>query len=80
MDLPDFRGIDWDNFQARLKDEIPLSPELNNGMANDTCVGNLSGTVLMVLSAFSPKTRSLDVLPFPIPAGIQDKIQLKNGM
>jgi len=49
-------------------------------MAIDTCVENLSGTVLKALAASTPKRRPrADPRP-PIPTGIQDEIRLKNRL
>ena len=70
----DFRRTDWANFQTHLEDQIPFDPELNNEMAIDTCVENISGAILKTLAAANPKCRQrADPRP-PIPAGIQDEI------
>ena len=58
-DRPDFSRTYWTNFQARLEDEIPINPELKNGVAINTCVENLSGVVLKALAA-TPKSRPCD--------------------
>jgi endonuclease/exonuclease/phosphatase family metal-dependent hydrolase len=79
-DCPDFKRTDWANFQTHLEDQIPFDPELHNGMANDTCVENFSGTVLKALAASTPKCRPRDDPRPPIPAGIHDKICLKNRL
>jgi hypothetical protein len=57
---PNFRRTDWANFQTHLEDQIPFDPELNNGMAIDTCVENFSGAVLKALAASTPKCRLRD--------------------
>jgi hypothetical protein len=54
LDSPDFRRTDWAKFQTHLKAETPLSPELNDGMAIDSCVENFSGAVLRALAACTP--------------------------
>jgi hypothetical protein len=77
---PDFRRTDWAKFQTHLEAETPLSPELNNGMAIDTCVENVSAAVLRALAASTPKCRPRDDPRPPIPAGIQDEICLKNRL
>jgi hypothetical protein len=59
-DGPDFSRTYWTNFQARLEDEIPINPELKNGVAINTCVENLSGVVLKDLTASTPKSRPCD--------------------
>ena len=41
-DRPEFRHIDWTNFQTHLVNQILFDPELHNGMAIDTCVENFS--------------------------------------
>jgi hypothetical protein len=56
-DRPDFRLTGWANCQTHLEDQIPLDPELHDGMAIDTCVENLSGAVLKALAASTPKRR-----------------------
>jgi hypothetical protein len=79
-DRPDFRRTDWANFQTHLEDQIPFDPELQDGMANDTCVENFSGAVLKALAASTPKRRPrADTRP-PIPGGIQDEIRQKNRL
>ena len=81
--LPDrsnFRCTDWANFQIHLEDHIPFDPELHNGMANDTCVENLSGAVLKALAASTPKCGPRDDPRLPGPAGIQDEIRLKDRL
>ena len=79
-DRPNFRRTDSANFQTHLADHIPFDPELNNGIAFDTCVKNLSGAVLQALAASTPKCRPRDDLRPPIPAGIQDDTRLKNRL
>ena len=55
QDRPDFRPIDWVNFQAHLEDEIPKNPDLHKVVSIDTCVENLSCTNLMkALAASNP--------------------------
>jgi hypothetical protein len=49
-------------------------------MAIDTCVENFSGAVLKALAASTPKRRPRDDTRASIPAGIQDKIRLKNRL
>ena len=49
-------------------------------MAIDTCVENFSGAMLQALAASTPKCRLCDDPWPPIPAGIQDKIRLKNRL
>jgi len=79
-DRPDFRRTDWANFQTHLEDQIPFEPELHDGMAIDTCVGNFSGAVLKALAASTPERRPrADPRP-PIPAGIQGEIRLNNRL
>jgi len=79
-DRPDFRRTDWANFQVHLEDQILFDPELHNGMAIDTYVEKFSGAVPKALAASTPKwTRRDDPRP-PIPAGIQDEINLKNRL
>jgi len=80
LDCPDFKCTDWANFKACLEDEIPINPELHNRVAIDTCVENLSGTVLKALAASTPKNQSCDDPRSPIPAGIQDEIRLKKRL
>ena len=66
--------------KTHLEDQIAFDPELHDGMAIDTCVENLSGTVLKALAASTPKRRPrADPRP-PMPAGIQDDIRLKNRL
>jgi hypothetical protein len=77
-DCRDFRRTDWAKFQTHLKDQIPFAPELHDGMAMDTCVDNFSGTVLKALAASTPKRRPRADPQLLIPAGIQEKIHLKN--
>ena len=45
----DFRRNDWVNFQTHLEDLVPFDPELQNQIANDTCVENFPGAVLKAL-------------------------------
>jgi hypothetical protein len=79
-DRPDFRRTDWANFQTNLEDRIPSNPELHDGMAIDTWVENFSGAILEALAASTPKRRPrADPRP-PVPAGIQDKIRVKNWL
>ena len=67
-------------FQTHLEAEIPFNPELHNSMDIDTCVENFSGAMLWALEASTPKCRSI-IDPRPqIPAGIQEKIRLKNRL
>ena len=35
-DRPDFRRIDWANFQVHLEDQIPFDPELHNRVVATT--------------------------------------------
>jgi len=79
-DRPDFRRIDWANFQVHLEDQIPFDLELHNGMAIDTCVEKFSGAVLKALAASTPMCRPRDDPRPPIPAGIQDEIRLKKRL
>jgi hypothetical protein len=79
-DRPNFRRTDWANFQTHLEDQIPLDPELHNGMAIDTSVHNFSGAVLKALAASTPKCRPRDDPRSLIPTGIQDEIRLKNWL
>jgi endonuclease/exonuclease/phosphatase family metal-dependent hydrolase len=79
-DRADFRRIDWAEFQTHLEQEIPLNPELDTGMAIDTCVENFSEAVLRALSASTPKCRPRDDPRPSIPAGIQDEIRLNNRL
>ena len=77
---PDFRRNDWANFQIHLEDLVPFDSELHNEMAIDTCVETFSGAVLEALEAITRKLRPR-VDPRPsIPAGILDKIRLKNRL
>jgi hypothetical protein len=62
-DRSDFRRTDWVNFQARLEDVIPYSPELHDEVSIDTCIDRLSGTILEALAAATPKSRSRDDPP-----------------
>jgi hypothetical protein len=59
-DIHNFSRTYLTNFQARLEDEIPIIPELHNGVAIDTCVKNLSSVVLKALAASTPKSRPRD--------------------
>jgi len=77
---PELRSTDWANFQTHLEDQIPFDPELYNGMAIDTCVQNLSGTILKTLVASTRKCRPRDDPRPPISAGIQDEILLNNRL
>jgi hypothetical protein len=79
-DRPNFRFIEWANFQTYLKDQIPFDPILHNGMAMDTCVENFSGDVLQALAATTPKCRPRDDPRSLIPAGNIDEIRLKNRL
>jgi hypothetical protein len=63
---------DWVKFQTHLEDQIPLDPELRDGMAIDTCVENFSSAVLEALAASTPKRRPRANPRPPIPARIQD--------
>jgi hypothetical protein len=63
-----------------MEAEISFNPELHNAMAIDTCVENFSGAVLKSLGTSTPKRRSRDDPWSPIPAGIHDKIRLKNRL
>jgi hypothetical protein len=62
------------NFQDQLETEIPLNPELHNGMTIDTYVENFFGAVLKALAASSPTRRLRDDPRAPIPAVIYDEI------
>ena len=79
-DRPVFRCTDWAIFQAPLEEEIPFNPELHERLAIDTSVENLSGDFLKALAASIPKSRPRDDPTYPIPAGIQDEIPLKNRL
>ena len=79
-DVPDFRRIDWANFQTHLEDQTPFDPELHNGMAIDTCVENFSSAILKALAASSPKRRPRGDQSPPSPTGIQEEIRLKNRL
>jgi len=68
------------NFQARLKDEIPINLDLHKGVATDTSIENLSSIVMKALAASTPRSCPHDAPRFPIPAGIQDVILLKNRL
>jgi hypothetical protein len=47
LDRPDFRPIDWADFQAHLEDEIPISLDVHKVVAINTCIENLSDTTVM---------------------------------
>jgi hypothetical protein len=79
-DRPNFRRTDWANFQTHLEDQIPLDPELHNGMAIDTCVEKFSGAVLQALAASTPKSRPRNDPRPLIPAGIQDELRPKTRL
>jgi hypothetical protein len=79
-DRPNFRRTNWPNFQARLEDEIPIILDLHNGVAIDTCVENLSSTIMKAVAASTPKSHPRDDPPSPILAGIRDLILLKNRL
>jgi len=57
-----------------LEELIPFDPELDNEMAIDTCVENISGAVLKALAAFNPQRRQRDGTRLAIPDGNQDGI------
>jgi len=79
-DRPDFRRTEWANFQTHLEDQIPLDPELHNGMAIDSLVENIFDAVLKALAASIPKCRPrYDPRP-PIQAAIQEETRLKNRL
>jgi len=59
---------------------MPIDPELQYGMAIDTCVENFAGAVLNALPASTPKCRPREDPRPPIQAGIQDEIGLKNRL
>jgi hypothetical protein len=44
---PDFRPIDWANFQAHLEGVIPINLDVHKVVAINTCIENLSGTTVM---------------------------------
>ena len=79
-DCPDFRRVDWANFQTQLEELIPFDPELHYEMAIDTCVENLSVVVLKALAASTPKRGRRDVPRPPIPARIKEQIRLKKRL
>jgi hypothetical protein len=57
-DHPDFRPIDWANFQAHLKSEIPINLDVHKMVAINTCIENLFGTTVMkALTASTPNCR-----------------------
>jgi hypothetical protein len=47
LDHPDFRPIDWADFQAHLEDEIPINLDVHKVVAINTCIENLSDTTVM---------------------------------
>jgi hypothetical protein len=55
---PDFRPIDWADFQAHLEDEIPINLDVHKVVEINTCIENLSGTTVMkALIASTPNCR-----------------------
>ena len=52
-DRPDFRPIDWANFQVYLEDKIPINLYLHKVVAINKRVANLSGTTFMKALATS---------------------------
>jgi hypothetical protein len=69
-DSPDFRRTEWAKFKTHLEDQIPLDPELHNGMAINTCFENFSGAILKALAASTPNFRQRGDPRPPIPTGI----------
>jgi hypothetical protein len=53
-DCPDFRPIDWANFQAHLEDEIPINLDVHKVVAINKRIANLSGTFMKALAASTP--------------------------
>jgi len=77
---PDFRRTDWANFQTHLEDQIPLDPELHDGMTIATCVENFSGGGLKALASSTPKRRPRADPRLPLPASTQDEKRLENRL
>ena len=80
MIRPDFRHTDWANFHACLEDEIPIKPDLHNGVAIDMCVENLFSAVMKTVAASTPKILQCPDLLSPTPASIQYEICLKDWL
>jgi len=80
QDRYDFRRTDSAYYQTHLEELILFDPELHNEMTIETCVENLSGAILKTLAASNPKRRSRVDPRTSVPAGIQEKIRLKNRL
>ena len=69
-DRTDVRWTGWANFQTHLEELIPFDPELDNEMAIDTYVENVSCAVLKAEATSNPERRPRDDQRPPMPAGI----------
>jgi hypothetical protein len=48
---PDYRWTDWVKYQASIEERLPSTPLLPNEGEIDTCVEEMSSTILVALAA-----------------------------
>jgi hypothetical protein len=74
---PDLRRTDWPKFQACLEAGLLSNPDLQNEVAIDACVKELSSAIS---TESTPKCRPRADLRSPLTARIQDEIHPKNWL